>query len=139
MKIAVIIVRSLLGLAFIFFGLNGFLNFMKPPPEMVFPQHAIEFNTALMATGYFKGIGAFELVGGLLLLTGRFSALGLALLMPVLVNIVFYHTFIDHQGWQPGALCAALALFLLFYYRAAFAGLVRSSASAEGGLTFPER
>ena len=138
MKIAVIIIRSFLGLAFVFFGMNAFLNFMKPPEGMVFPEHAIEFNTALMATGYFKGIGAFEVAGGLLLLTGRFSPLGLALLMPVLVNIVFYHGFIDHQGWQPGAVCAALALFLLYYYRAAFAGLARPF-SARDESTFPVR
>ena len=52
MKTLTLIARILLGLIFFVFGLNGFLNFMPPPPTGV-PQGAMDFSLAMMKTGYF--------------------------------------------------------------------------------------
>jgi hypothetical protein len=49
--------------------------------------------------------------------------LGLTLLGPVIVNILFYDIFLDHTGLAMGIILAALSLFLLWAYRTAFAGL----------------
>src|SRR5215472_4918151 len=110
MKIAEIIVRILLGLLFVFAGSNALLNFMKSPP-MTGP--AGDFMNALMTTGYVKVVGVCQLAGGLILLIGRFIPLGLTLLVPVIVNILCFHIFLNHENWQPAAVVAALALFLL--------------------------
>src|SRR5829696_9107434 len=80
MKIAVIIVRTLLGLAFVVFGLNAFLQFMPaPPPEGL----AGDFTKALFVSHYFYVVAVLQIAGGALLLIGRFVPLGLTLLGPV--------------------------------------------------------
>jgi uncharacterized membrane protein YphA (DoxX/SURF4 family) len=124
MKIATIIVRSLLGLMFIVFGLNIFFNFMPMPPPPEGP--ARNFITALAVSHYFYVVGALEVVGGALLLAGRFVPLGLTLLGPVIVNILCFHVFLEHSGLPMAILVSALALFLLWGYREHFAGLVKS-------------
>jgi putative oxidoreductase len=122
MIIATIIVRVLLGLAFIVFGLNAFLNFIPapPPPEGL----AGDFVKVFTASGYAKWIGAFQILGGLLLFIPRFVPLGLTILGGVIVNILIFHTVMAPEGFGPGLVVAALALFLLWQYRGAFAGLV---------------
>ena len=118
MKYAIIIVRVLLGLMFAVFGSNAFLHFIPMPPMQ---RDAGAFIGALANSGYIYVIGLLQVVGGLLLLLGgRFVALGLTLLGPVIVNIVLYHIFLDTQG-LPMAVCISLgALFLLWVYRFKF-------------------
>ena len=84
-----------------------------------------DFINALMASGYVKVVGFCQVAGGLILLIGRFIPLGLTLLGPVIVNIVCFHIFLSHQGWQIAAVVAALALFLLWCHRANFTGLLK--------------
>ena len=122
MKIAEIIARILLGLLFVFAGSNAFWNFMKAPP-MTGPSG--DFMNAMMTTGYVKVVGFCQLAGGLILLIGRFIPLGLTLLGPVIVNILCFHIFLNHENWQPAAVVAALALFLLWRHRANIAGLLK--------------
>jgi putative oxidoreductase len=122
MKFATIVARVLLGLVFVVFGSNAFLHFIPTPP-MSGPGGA--FITAMMDTGYVKVVGFCQVAGGLILLIGRFIPLGLTLLGPVIVNILCYHIFMDHTGWQVAAAVAVLALFLLWRHRANFAGLLK--------------
>ena len=125
MKIATIITRSLLGLIFVVFGANMFLNFihMPPPPEGL----AREFFTALFMSHYIYVIGALQVVGGLLLFTGRWTPLGLTLVGPVIVNIVAFHALMAPAGLPMAMVVSLLALFLLWRYREHFAGLVKSA------------
>jgi hypothetical protein len=123
MKIATIIARVLLGLVFTVFGANIFLHFI-PMPEPK-PSLATDFAKALMESHYIYVVGFCQVAGGLILLTGRYVPLGLTLLGPVIVNILCFHIFMNHQGWQLASVVAALALFLLWRYRANFAGLVK--------------
>ena len=74
MKTATLIARILLGLMFVVFGLNGFLHFIPMPPPPKGP--AGEFAGALFSTGYLNVVMALQLVGGLLVLSGRFLPLG---------------------------------------------------------------
>jgi len=124
MKIAIIIARTLLGLIFFVFGLNAFLNFipMPPPPTGL----ATDFMNALVTSHYLYAVKCFEVSGGLILLSGRYTPLGLTLVGPVIVNILFYDIFLDHSGLLLGIVVAALALFLLGQKRKAFAGLISS-------------
>ena len=125
MKIATIISRVLLGLIFVTFGLNMFLNFipMPPPPE----GPAREFMTALFMSHYLYVVGALQVVGGLILLSGRWMPLGLTLLGPVIVNIVCFHVLMAPAGLPMAIVVSLLALFLLWRYREHFASLVKNS------------
>ena len=125
MKIATIISRVLLGLIFVTFGLNMLLNFipMPPPPE----GPAREFMTALFMSHYVYVVGALQVVGGLILLSGRWMPLGLTLLGPVIVNIVCFHVLMAPAGLPMAIVVSLLALFLLWRYRENFAGLVKNA------------
>ena len=123
MKIATIIARCLLGLIFVVFGSNMFLHFipMPPPPE----GPAREFMTALFLSHYLYVVGALQVVGGVLLFTGRWTPLGLALVGPVIVNILCFHVLMAPAGLPMAIVVSLLALFLLWRYREHFAALVK--------------
>ena len=119
MKYVIVIVRVLLGLLFLVFGLNGFLHFMGPMPEM--QGQAGAFITALVSSGYIYVIALLQVLGGLCLLLGaRFVPLGLTLLGPVIVNIVLFHVFLEPAGLVMSLAISAMALFLLWIYRFKF-------------------
>ena len=123
MKIATIIARVLLGLIFVVFGSNFFLHFLGNPPPP--PGLAGEYFHAVSASGYIYVIGAFQFIGGLLLLIGRFVPLGLAILVAMIVNIWCFHIFMAPEGFAPAIVVTVLELFLLWRYRDAFAGILR--------------
>jgi uncharacterized membrane protein YphA (DoxX/SURF4 family) len=123
MKIATIIARVLLGLIFLIFGSNAFLHFLPMPP---LPQGvAGEYLHAFFASGYVYVIGGFQVIGGLLLLIGRFVPLGLTILGAVIVNIWAFHLLMAPEGLPPAIVVTILELFLLWRYRDAFAGILR--------------
>ncbi len=124
MKVATIIARVLLGLMFIVFGSNAFLHFIPMPPLPQTP--AGNFVSALFVSHYVYAIALCQVIGGLLLLIGRFVPLGLVFLFPVIVNIDLFHIFMDHSGLPMAALISLLAIFLVWRYRDAFAGILRA-------------
>jgi uncharacterized membrane protein YphA (DoxX/SURF4 family) len=123
MKVATIIARVLLGLVFVVFGSNAFLQFM-PMPEMT--GRPAQFIGALAATGYLQTIAALQVIGGALLLIGKFVPLGLTLLGPIIVNIVLYHLFLEPSGMPIAVVVALLEAFLIWRYWPAFAGILRA-------------
>jgi len=119
-RIVPMIVRILMGLGFFIFGLNGFLNFI-PQPKTPMPEGAKAFAGALMQTGYmFQLIAGTQLLAGLLLLLNLFVPLALVLLMPILVNIIAFHIFLQPAGAVPGAVLMAMELYLAWVYRKAY-------------------
>ena len=123
MKILTLIARLLLGLMFVVFGSNAFLHFMPMPPLPETPGG--RFIGAMLDSGYIYAVALCQIVGGALLLAGRFVPLGLVILGPVVVNIVLYHIFMDLAGMGVAVCVAVFFLFLLWRYREAFAPLLR--------------
>ena len=124
MKVVTIIVRVLLGLMFVVFGSNAFFRFlpMPPPPANL----AGDFIKVFFASGYVYVIGAFQVIGGLLLLVGRFVPLGLTILGAIIVNILVFHALMAPEGFGPAIVVTVLELFLVWRYRDSFAGLFRA-------------
>jgi uncharacterized membrane protein YphA (DoxX/SURF4 family) len=123
------IVRVLMGLMFFVFGLNGFLNFI-PPPKAPMPEGAVAFSGALMKTGYmFPFIMGTQLLVGVLLLLNRFVPLALVLIMPVLLNIIAFHIFLQPAGIAPGAVLMVLELYLAWVYRKAYCPMLTPRAT----------
>jgi putative oxidoreductase len=120
MKIAVLVARILLGLVFLVFGLNGFLNFLHAP---IPPGPAGQYMTLLGPTVYFKFVCLVQVVGGLLLLSGQFIPLALILLGPVIINILLFHISLQPAGLPPGLVVAVLWFIIFFGVRRAFAGV----------------
>jgi len=120
----VLAARSVLGLGFLVFGLNGFLHFLPQPPLSGPPA---EFFGALFATGYMLPlIKGTEVVTGLLLLTGRYVPLALTVLAPVMVNILGFHAFLAPAGLPIPILFTALGIYLAYAHRSAFAPMLRA-------------
>ena len=123
MKVLTIIARVLLGLIFVFFGSNGLLHFLPMPP---LPQGVTgEYLHSFFASGYVYVIGGFQVIGGLLLLIGRFVPLGLTILAAIIINIWCFHLLMAPEGLPPAILVTILELFLIWRYRNAFAGILR--------------
>ena len=122
MKVATVIVRIVLGLAFTVFGLNFFLDFIpKPPP----PTGLIgEYLHVLVTSGYIYVIGGVQLLSGILLLIGRFVPLALTLLGAMIFNILTFHILMDLKGIPPGIVVTLLWAFLVWRYRDRFAGIL---------------
>jgi putative oxidoreductase len=121
MKIVSLIVRLLLGLAFVVFGLNGFLNFLNMGP--VPTGLAGQFIGALFLSHYYWAIAALQILGGALLLVNRFVPLALVLLGPVIVNILLYHVFLNPAGIRM-AIIVTILWFIVFYSnRQRFSGI----------------
>jgi len=129
MKIATTISRYLLGLLFTVFGLNGFLHFIHqaPPANPV----AIQFFVAVSASHYMAVVFLVQIIGGILLLTGRFVPLALAILAPVLVNILDYHITMDPGGIGPGLFATILWVILFLRYRSSFVQIFQPRPSEE--------
>ena len=127
MKIAATIARYLLGLIFTVFGLNGFLNFIKQPPPA--DPNAIHFFTGVAMSHYSYMFFAFQLVAGLLLLSGYFVPLALIILAAELVNILTFHATMDPGGIAPGLVATVLWILVFLQYRASFAPLLAAKPS----------
>ncbi|HYQ00649.1 MAG TPA: DoxX family protein [Polyangiaceae bacterium] len=135
------IARVILGLTFFVFGLNGFLHFLPQPPMSGPPAN---FAGALFATGYmFPLIKGTEVAASVLLLSNRYVPLALALLAPVVVNIVAFHAFLAPAGLALPIIVLALELYLARSYRDAFAPMLHartephSSTPASGRSRVP--
>jgi uncharacterized membrane protein YphA (DoxX/SURF4 family) len=120
MKIVTLIARLLLGLIFVVFGLNGFLNFIKGPMPSGL---AAQFVGALVLSHYFWVVAALQIAGGVLLLANRFVPLALVLLGPVIVNIICYHVFLNPNGAVLAALVTVLWLIVFYGKRQYFSGI----------------
>jgi uncharacterized membrane protein YphA (DoxX/SURF4 family) len=129
MKIAMIIVRTLMGLLFIVSSVVYLLMVMGtiPMPEM--PAGALKnFNEGLAASGYFFGLLKLtEFVCGLLLVTGRFVPLAMVILSPIIINIFLTHLFLAPEGLGPAIFLVLGNIFLAYYYWDAFKPLLTSN------------
>jgi len=111
------VARILMGLMFFVFGLNGFLHFI-PQPKDPMSEGAMALFTGFTKSGYMMPLifGTQTLVGALLLVN-RFVPLALALIAPVIVNIIAFHLFLSPATIAPGIVVLALELYLAWSYR----------------------
>ncbi len=120
MKYAVLASRLLLGLIFFVFGMNTILHFLHMP----YPTgDALIWYGIMAAHSWMSFTAIIMIVAGLLLLVGRFVPLALALLAPVIVNILLYHALLWPHGFIPAVVVTLLEVILLIAYHRSFAPL----------------
>lgn len=115
MKWTVIVVRSLLGLLFLFASVTYLFHLITPPP----PVGALKvFDDGIRAARYMlPTVKVLELLCGLALLSGRFVPLALVVLAPIVVNIVGVHLTLAPEGLPMAAFVLAATLFLAWHHR----------------------
>jgi uncharacterized membrane protein YphA (DoxX/SURF4 family) len=128
MKHATHIAGGLLGLMFIVFGLNFFLQFIPMPadPSPADAPHKL-FMGALFPTGYLAFVKVLEIVGGILVGIPKTRNFGLLVLGPIIINILAFHIFLTKGAGltdPPLVAICILAAFLLWSARKAFAKLM---------------
>lgn len=129
MKWLALVLRILVGLPMFAFGLMYFFGAMPPPPENL-PESAKQMMGVLESSGWFKIVKALEVVGGLLLLSGRFVPLGLVLLVPVTVNIAIWDAAIIKYTMPPiGTILLVFEIVLIWLYRPYFKPLFIAKAN----------
>ena len=101
----------------------GLISILKLGKMNGMPADATTFMTLMVAHNYTTFIALIMLIGGLLLLVGRFVPIGLVLLGPILVNILLFHILFQVPGIIPGIVCTVLEVFLIWVYRLSFRGL----------------
>src|SRR3954466_3345571 len=122
MRITATIVRILMGLLFVFGAAAFFFKFM-PEPEL--KGSAKTFMEGVSASVYLMPfIKATELVCGLLFLSGFFVPLAAVMIFPIILNILSYGIFVDHQAMPIGILLLLANLFLAYYHRKKYAPML---------------
>lgn len=128
MKHASTIASVLLGLAFITFGANFFLNFIPMPPGPPEGSPPALFMAAMFPTGYLAFVKVLEILGGLLVALPKTRNIGLLVLGPIIVNILAFHVFLTKGAGltdPPILVICGLSAFLLLSERKAWLGLVK--------------
>jgi uncharacterized membrane protein YphA (DoxX/SURF4 family) len=127
------VARLFLGLVFTVFGLNFFLHFLPTPPA---PPRAAAFAGALFGSGYLVPLlKTTEVLAGIALLSGRLVPLALAVLAPIIVNILGFHLFLAPSGLAIPLAVLVAELYLARTYRAAFAPMLRWRTPTARGAT----
>jgi uncharacterized membrane protein YphA (DoxX/SURF4 family) len=126
-KLIISIIRYILAFILLVFGLNGFMGFL-PMPES--PEAASDFLKALEDTAYmFPLLYGSELVIAFLLLFKKTVPLALILFSPIVINILFYHLFLDPAGGVAGYFTTALTLVMVVYYYSRFKPILQENGN----------
>jgi putative oxidoreductase len=123
MRTASVIARYLAGVIFLVMGLNGFLHFIPLPPPA---GTAGQFMGALYVSHYLWVIFAFQVLAGALLLVNRYVPLAVAVLAPLIVNILTFHATMAPSGLPLALFVAILWTVLFIDVRPAFTGLFQA-------------
>jgi len=131
MKIAVLILRSLLGLVFLVFGLNYFFHFM-PMQGGPMSAKATAFTGGLMGSGYFfPFMKVIESASGLFLILNKYTAFFLLILYPITVNIFLFHAILVPSGIVMGLGLLIIHSFLGFAYCKYYISIFTISPTVE--------
>ena len=128
MKYVLLVSRLLQGLIFFVLGLNTILHFLHMP----YPTgDALTWFGIMAAHGWMTFVGVLMVIAGLLLLVGRFVPLALAILAPIIVNILLYHALLWPHGYVPAIVVTVLEIILLIAYHRSFAPLFVPDAAVD--------
>ena len=130
MKHRVLVARILLGLPLVAFGGMGLLIVMPDPHaawenQEGFSPEATEFILAMWDSGFLMpSVAAIHLVAGLLILCNRLVPLALVIHLPVSIQMVLFHLFLDVKTGVLAYAILALNVLLMVWYRQSYRDLL---------------
>jgi len=117
------VVRILLGLFILVFGLNKFLHFI-PFGEM--SETAGNYFGALGSVKLVPYVlGVVEIAAGLALLLNKYGALMAVILMSVSVNAVLFHATLAPESIMGSLILLVLNIAVLYGYKDRYEGILR--------------
>jgi len=115
MKIAVVIVRLLVGALLLFASVAYFLE-LFPQPEM--PDGPMKtYNDGLATVHLMTVVKSVELICGILFLAGRYVALSNVVIFPITLNIFLMHAILAPETIASAVFFLLANLFLFYAYR----------------------
>ncbi len=121
MKALYLVLRIGLGLMLLIFGLNKFFWFLVDFDFTGYPEAEYLFNALRFSgpedtgKGYIMNlVGLTEVVVGILLIIKRWVPFALVMLVPISINLVLFHVFVNLPNIGP-ALAVAFVNGLLMY------------------------
>jgi putative oxidoreductase len=127
MKIAVIIVRTLVGLLFLVSAIGYFFKLM-PQPQL--GEGAMTFVMGLGASGYIMPVvKVIEILCALAFISGRFVPLATVVIFPITLNILLFHAVLAPEGVAVPVFLFIGNLFLAYAYRKHYEGIVALKGS----------
>ncbi len=121
MQVARTVVRILIGLLFVFAGVMTFV--IAPPPQ---PGLAGTVSEALYRSHWSFFVAFAQIALGALFLWNRYMPIALVILFAFLYNSLAFHLGTSPAFAPVPIVIAALAVFVAWPYRAAFAPLFRA-------------
>ncbi len=119
MKIANLIISSLVGLLFVVFGVNHFFNFIPMPPMSGDTGTWIGI---LVTSKFMTIVKIMEIVFGLMLLVNFKRALAWFLILPIIVCIAMFEVLIAKQPGI-GLVLLAINFFMIYMNRESYKGM----------------
>ena len=117
------VLRILLGLFVLIFGLNKFFQFI--PMDAPTGDAATYFG-ALMSTKTLMIVAIVEILSGLALIFNKYGALMALILMSVSVNAVLFHATLDPGNIMGALILIILNVAVLFGYKDKYQDLLRA-------------
>ncbi|MEZ7917740.1 MAG: DoxX protein [Patiriisocius sp.] len=115
------ILRMLLGISLLIFGMNKFIAFI---PIFDMAPAAANFMESLNSTGYvLYVVASLELLIGGLLLFKKWVPFALILLAPIVVNILLFHLFLDVSGMFVAVFMLTITGVLIYKYWKSYTSL----------------
>ncbi len=105
------LLRIILGLVLIIFGVNKFAHFL---PEPSLTGEAVEFWNALENARYFTILGVLEIFTGVLLLANKWVGFALVLVACLAANFLIFHLNYDLANSGPAVLVTVLTIALIY-------------------------
>ena len=118
-----LVLRILLGLFVLVFGLNKFFQFI--PMEEPTGDAGAYFG-ALMNTKTLLLVAIVEIVAGLALIFNKFGALMAIILMSVSVNALLFHATLDPANSTGAIILLVLNIAVLFGYKDRYQGILKA-------------
>jgi hypothetical protein len=113
MKFLALLAQLVLGLMFLIFGLDFFLQFIPKGFVPLPVGDAKKFYELLVSSGYMNVVMGLEIAGGIALLTVRWTNLGVLIVGPILVNVLLYHVFLVKGNYEIPGLAIVLSIIVL--------------------------
>ncbi len=130
MKIFHTVLRIALGLMLLLFGLNKFIWFLQDFDFTGYPQAQYLFDALRYSwsdstgNGYIMAlVGLTEVVVGILLIIKKWVPLALVMLVPISINIVLFHAFLNIPNIGPAVAVALINGYLMYRNWDAYRGL----------------
>lgn len=122
MKIFHVLLRTGLGLMLLLFGFNKFIWFLQdfdfagyPHAQYLFDALRYSWSEPIAGKGYLMGlVGLTEIVVGLLLVIKKWVPFALVMLVPISINIVLFHAFLNLPNIGPAIFVALINGYLIY-------------------------